>query len=270
MRHKAPAGYDGRETLRFTGGPSPLTDTALAAAIIITCGAAATQSLTGFGFALVMVPLLSLAWDVKSAVVTSSLLGTVALLPLLFEVRRHVHMSRVAPMLAGSIAGIPAGIWLLGWIDPQALEILVGAIVITTSLLLYLGPSSGQTRAGAIPSVTVGALSGVLRASTSMGGPPAVLYLIGAERQVEAFRGTLLAFFLPTSLVTVAGLAAVGRVTPDILVTTALALPALTIGLIAGARVRAVVRQEVFRAIVLLVLVATSIAIIVSASTELV
>lgn len=270
MRHKAPTGYDSRDALRFTGDPAPLTDTALAAAIIITCGAAATQSLTGFGFALVMVPLLSLAWDVKSAVVTSSLLGTAALLPLLFEVRRHVHMSRVAPMLAGSIAGIPAGIWLLGWIDPEALEILVGAVVITASLLLYFAPTSEQLPSGAARSVMVGALSGMLRGSTSMGGPPAVLYLLGLERQLETFRGTLLAFFLPTSLLTVAGLAAVGRVTPDILVTAALALPALAIGTWTGARIRAAVRQEVFRTIVLLVLVATSIAVIVSASTELV
>ena len=228
-----------------------MTDTALAAAIIITCGAAATQSLTGFGFALVMVPLLSLVWDVKSAVVTSTLVGTATLLPLLFEVRRHVQIPRVAPLLVGSFAGIPAGIWLLGWIDAQALEILVGVVVIASSLLLYLVPGLGRTPASTVPSLLVGALSGVLRASTSMGGPPAVLYLIGSTKEVEAFRGTLLAFALPTSLVTIAGLAVVGRVTPDILQTGAITLPALVAGLVVGARVRAVVRQEVFRTIVL-------------------
>lgn len=247
-----------------------MTGPALAAVIAVTCGAAATQSLTGFGFALVMVPLLSLVWDVKSAVVTSTLLGTAALLPLLFEARRHVHVSRVAPLLVGSFAGIPAGIWLLDWIDPEALKIFVGAVVITASLLLYLAPGLGRSRGGTVPSVMVGALSGVLRGSTSMGGPPAVLYILSSERQVEAFRGTLLAFFLPTSLLTVAGLAAVGRVTPDILRTGAVALPALALGLMAGARLRAAIREEVFRTLVLLVLIATSIAVIVSASTGLV
>jgi uncharacterized membrane protein YfcA len=216
-----------------------------------------------------MVPLLSLVWDVKSAVVTSTLVGTAALLPLVFEVRRHIQIPRVAPLLLGSLTGIPAGIWLLGWIDPKALEILVGALVITMSLLLYFGPRSRQPQTGAIPSVMVGALSGMLRASTSMGGPPAVLYLIGSAREVEAFRGTILAFALPTSLLTIAGLAIAGRVTPDIVQTGAITLPALVAGLVVGARVRALVREEVFRTIVLLVLVATSIAVIVSASMEI-
>ncbi|NIM31719.1 MAG: sulfite exporter TauE/SafE family protein, partial [Pseudomonas stutzeri] len=45
---------------------------------------------TGFGFALVMVPLLSLVWDVKLAVVTTTLLGTAALVPLAIEARQHI------------------------------------------------------------------------------------------------------------------------------------------------------------------------------------
>jgi uncharacterized membrane protein YfcA len=102
-----------------------------------------------------------------------------------------------------------------------------------------------------------------------MGGPPAVLYLLGAERGIEVFRGTLLAFFLPMSCITAVGLAAAGRVTPDILSTSAIALPALVVGLVAGARLRATLREDVFRTIVLIVLIATSIAVIVSASAGL-
>jgi hypothetical protein len=103
-----------------------------------------------------------------------------------------------------------------------------------------------------------------------MGGPPVVLYLLGSERQIEAFRSTLLAFFVPTGLLTVAGLAVAGRVTPDILRTAAITLPALAAGLILGARLRAAIREEVFQTLVLLVLIATSIAVIVSAATGLV
>jgi uncharacterized membrane protein YfcA len=235
------------------------------AAIVITCGAAVCQSLTGFGFALVMVPLLSLAWDVKSAVVTSTVLGTFALLPLLFEVRRHIRLTTVAALVTGSLAGVPAGILLLDWIDPEALKILVGVTVVAASVLVYRVREVRPTRAGVMPAVAAGAVSGVLRASTSMGGPPAVLYLLGVEGNVEAFRGTLLAFFLPTSLVTIAGLAVVGRVTPDVVRTSAIALPALVIGLVAGAWLRYRVREELFRLLVLLFLILTSIGVIISA-----
>jgi uncharacterized membrane protein YfcA len=247
-----------------------LTDAALAAAIIITCGAALCQSLTGFGFALVMVPLLSLAWDVKSAVVTSTVLGTFALLPLVFEARRHVRLAAVAALVAGSLAGIPAGILLLDWIDPEALKILVGLTVIAASVLVYRVREVRATQAGVMPAVAAGVVSGVLRASTSMGGPPAVLYLLGVEKDVEAFRGTILAFFLPMSLVTIVGLAAVGRVTPDVLRISVIALPAMALGLAAGGWLRYRVREELFRLIVLLVLIFSSIGVIISASLGLV
>jgi uncharacterized membrane protein YfcA len=247
-----------------------LTDAALAAAIIITCGAALCQSLTGFGFALVMVPLLSLVWDVKSAVVTSTVLGTFALLPLVFEARRHVRLAAVAALVAGSLAGIPAGILLLDWIDPEALKILVGLTVIAASVLVYRVREVRATRAGVMPAVAAGVVSGVLRASTSMGGPPAVLYLLGVEKDVEAFRGTILAFFLPMSLVTIVGLAAVGRVTPDVVRTSVIALPAMALGLAAGGWLRCRVREELFRLIVLLVLIFSSIGGIISASLGLV
>jgi hypothetical protein len=246
-----------------------LTGAALVAAIVITCGAALCQSLTGFGFALVMVPLLSLAWDVKSAVVTSTVLGTFALLPLLLEARRHVRLTTAAALVMGSLAGVPAGILLLDWIDPEALKILVGVTVIAASVLVYRVREVRATRAGVIPAVAAGAVSGVLRASTSMGGPPAVLYLLGAERDVEAFRGTILAFFLPMSLVTIVGLAAVGRVTPDVVRTSVIALPAMAIGMFAGVWLRSRVQGELFRLLVLLLLILTSVGVIISASLGL-
>jgi hypothetical protein len=246
-----------------------LTGAALTAAIAITCGAAVCQSLTGFGFALIMVPLLSLAWDVKSAVVTSTVLGTFALLPLLFEARRHVRLPTAAALTIGSLVGVPGGILLLDWIDPQALKILVGATVIAASVLVYRAREVRATRAGVMPAMVAGAVSGVLRASTSMGGPPAVLYLLGAEREVEAFRGTILAFFLPMSLVTIGGLAAVGRVTPDVVRASAIALPAMAIGMFAGVWLRSRVQGELFRLLVLLILILTSAGVIISALLDL-
>jgi hypothetical protein len=217
-----------------------------------------------------MVPLLSLAWDVKSAVVTSTVLGTVAMLPLLIEVRQHVRLAAVATLLAGSLAGIPAGLLILDWIDPEALKILVGLTVIAASVLFYRVREVTGTRAGVAPAVAAGAASGVLRASTSMGGPPAVFYLLGAERDVETFRGTLLAFSLPSSLVTIVGLAAVGRVTPDVVRTSVIVLPALVVGLVIGAWLRHRVREELFRLLVLMLLILTSVGVIVSASLGLV
>jgi len=246
-----------------------LTPSVLAGAIAIAFLAAGCQSLTGFGFALVMVPLLSLVWDVKLAVVTSTVLSTAAVLPLLVEVRGHVQPCKVALLLLGSFLGVPAGILLLDRIDADTLKVLVAAVVIAASLILYLAPSLTLSGPGGVPSVMVGILSGVLRASTSMGGPPLVLYVISREPDVEEFRSTILAVFLPTSLLTFVGLAVAGWMTGEVLAASAAALPALAVGLLAGAWLRRRVSQGLFRTLVLAFLVLASAGVILSASAEI-
>lgn len=243
-----------------------LTGAALAAAILIAGGAALCQSLTGFGFALVMVPLLSLVWDVKSAVVTSTVLGAVTLLPLLVEVRRHVNVVTAAALLAGSLVGIPPGLLILDRIDPEVLKILVGVVVIGASVLAYRVREVRAIRPGVASAVAAGAVSGVMGGSTSMGGPPVIFYLLGAERNMQVFRGTLLAFFLPNALVRIGGFAVLGRVTPDVLRISAVVLPAMVVGLAVGAWLRYRVPEEASRLLVLLTLILTSVGVIASAS----
>jgi uncharacterized membrane protein YfcA len=243
-----------------------LTVEILLAAVAIAFLAAACQSLTAFGFALVTVPLLALAWEVKPAVVTSTVLGTLILLPLLYEVRGRVPVGRVMPILIGSMAGIPLGVLILERIDVVALEIVVAIVVIVGSLLIYFSPGLRFTRPPAPLSLVVGGLSGVLRAATSMGGPPVILYALTLEREVERFRAILLAVFLPTSIVTIAALAIAGRVTGDVLLVSVVAQPAVVLGSLTGRWARARVSEEVFRLVVLVFLFASSGAVLASAA----
>jgi uncharacterized membrane protein YfcA len=243
-----------------------LTASILAGAVGIAFLAAGCQSLTGFGFALVMVPLLSLVWDVKLAVVTTTLLGTVALVPLVVEAREHIRLWKLMPLIVGSFVGIPLGLLILIRIDPEALKIFVAAVVITASLTLYFAPRMRIGGSGPGSPLAVGVLSGLLRASTSMGGPPVVLYTLSREQEADAFRGTLLGFALPTSLMTVVGLGIVGRLTPKVVGTAGVALPAMVLGLVVGVWLRARVNEALFRTLVLLVLVLTSIGVIISAT----
>ena len=243
-----------------------MTPSVLAAAIGIAFLAASCQSLTGFGFALVMVPLLSLFWDVKLAVVTTTLLGTAALMPLVVEAWEHVRIWKVMPLVVGSMVGVPFGLLILDRIDPEALKIFVAAVVIGASLILYFAPRMRVGGSGPVAPVAVGVFSGILRASTSMGGPPVILYTLGREQEAEEFRATLLAFFVPSSLVTLLGLGIAGRLTPKVAGTAAVALPAMVLGLVAGIWLRARVDEELFRTLVLVVLVLSSIAVIISAT----
>ena len=227
--------------------------------------AAVCYAVTGFGFALVMTPLLAVTWDVKSAVVTSVLLSTLALLPLLVEVRAHVPLSRAFVLVLGSFAGIPLGVVILQQLDSDALQALVAGTVIVATLLLYFRPTAAGGADSGSRQLATGFVSGVVGGSTSMGGPPIVLYLIGREPDVIAFRATLLAFFLPGDFLQIALLAGVGRITGDVLLLVGAALPAVVAGLGAGAWLRGRVRPERFRALVVAVLIVTSAGVLASA-----
>jgi uncharacterized membrane protein YfcA len=241
----------------------------LVAAAAIAFLAAVCQSLTAFGFALVTVPLLALAWEVKPAVVTSTVLGTLILLPLLYEVRGRVPVGRVMPILIGSLAGIPLGVLILERIDATALEIVVAVLVIVGSLLIYFSPGLSLRRPPAPLSLVVGGLSGALRAATSMGGPPIILYALTLEREVERFRAILLAVFFPTSVVTIAALAIVGRVTGDVLLVSVVAQPAVVLGSLTGRWARARVSEAAFRLVVLGLLFVSSAAVLATAAGDL-
>jgi len=246
-----------------------LTEAELAGVIGIAFLAAGCQSLTGFGSSLLAVPLLSLYLDAKLAVVIATLLSTVVSGPLLLEVRRQVRPAKVAPLAIGSVVGVPAGILILREVDAGALKILVAAVVIMASALLFLAPRLTLGARNTLSSLVTGALSGLLRASTSMAGPPVVLYTLSHEQEIEEFRSTILALFLITGFLTVPGFIAAGLISHDALKATAAALPGLALGLLVGTGLRSRVQPKVFRTLVLAVLVISSIGVILSASGEL-
>ena len=233
---------------------------------IIAFWAAGSLSLTAFGFAVIMVPLLSLAWDVKSAIVTSTILYTVLMFPLLYEVRNDIPVPRASPILLASLAGIPIGIVVFRGIEPTALQILVASVVIVIAIAFYLSPRIKLDRPHGFLSVLVGGLSGFVSSSTGMGGPPVVLYVLSFEGEVERLRATLLPVFLPTGIFILVGLAVSGFVDGDVLIASAVALPAVGLGTLAGVWLRSHISPAVFRTVVLAHLIASGIAVLTSAS----
>ena len=84
---------------------------------------------------------------------------------------RHVRWSdQLALSLSGCI-GVPAGVALLVFLDPELMRRGISVLTVLLALFLMTGWRSGHppTRLGA---ASVGGLGGVLSGSTSLGGPP--------------------------------------------------------------------------------------------------
>ena len=221
--------------------------------------------MTAFGFALVMVPLLAVVWEVKPAVVTSTLLSTAFMVPLLYSVRSRVEVPSLVPLLAGSLAGIPLGLVVLKRIDADFLQVLIALMVVIACVTLFRSPRISAVRPHLAVALFAGGLSGALRSATSMSGPPIVLYaLTSFGDEIDRFRANVLGVLLPSSLVTIAGLAVAGLIDGDVLLACLVAAPTMTAGTLTGVWLRRRVPQELFRPLVLSVLVGSSIAVLAS------
>jgi uncharacterized membrane protein YfcA len=227
-------------------------------AVLIAFFAATTQSITGFGFALVYAPLLAVAWEVKPAVATTATLSLVVNVLVLMQVRGHVTTPRLPGLYAGYLVGVGPGLLVLEYVSGDVLEVIVGAVVIVATTALYFQPRIDASEDTLPIRMLAGAASGASAASTGIGGPPVVLYMIGRETDVQRFRATLLAYFLPISIVTLALFAAVGRIDGDVLTVSAVSVPAILIGVVLGAWMRARISADVFRRIVMGLLVGMS------------
>lgn len=230
-------------------------------AMILAFSAATIQSVTGFGFSLTLVPLLAVAWEPKAAVPVSLLLALAANVALLAQVRGQVTVRRLPGLYLGLIIGIPLGVLFLERVDADTLQITVGVVVFAATVLLYLQPSIDAGHDSFGLRLGAGAMGGALTAATSMGGPPVVLYLLGRETEIDRYRATLLAYFLPSGVLAVTAFVIVGRIDSDVLIISAAALPAVVAGILTGGWLRTHLNAERFRRIVLGVLIATSISV---------
>jgi len=215
-------------------------------------------SLTGFGFAIISVPLLMLFMPPKVVVPLVLMLSMVLKLMLIVETRKWIDLRRIWPLLLTGTATVPLGAYLLLLLDPEPLRILVGLVVVVSALALLSG-LRWTVRNEKLNLVPLGLLSGILGGSTGMPGPPVVLFFSNQGLEKRTFRANLVLYFACTSITGVISTAAGGLITRDMLVSWAGLLPALGIGTWAGIRLARSTDQDQFRRIVLSVLILTGI-----------
>lgn len=158
-----------------------------------------TQGFTGFGSALVLLPLLTLLIDVKTVVPLVILLGGCINLILFFQVRRHLQWRRVHTLLLACVPGIFCGVYILKTMSTGFLELIIGLVLIVfPAWLMIRGVPSREVPAWwAWPA---GFLSGVLGGSVSAGGPPVIIYTALQPWGKLPIKSTLVGFFLVTSI----------------------------------------------------------------------
>ncbi len=210
------------------------------------------QSITGFGFSLVAVSLMTVVISPTNAIVGQ----TLASLPITIIVARKLWplADRVAirQLLPGSIIGMPLGLVIAARVSDKSLRFAVGIAVIFAAVSIATGWRLPKTNRYA--EYFGGLVSGVLATTTGTNGPPLVISLAARDLAPAAFRATLQALFVVSSVISLPLFAIAGSVTKVSLQTAAISFLPTVAGRVIGERVFDRLDVQTFRRIVLAML----------------
>ena len=219
--------------------------------IVVFCFAGLVQGCTGFGMALVAAPCLMLLMPPVTAVCTIIMMSTVSTFFVAAHARRHIRVRLVGPLALGGVVGMPFGIWTLQVVHPPLLKALVGAFVTAFALLLLSGwrRPLEHPRWSLIP---VGMAGGLLGGSTSMGGPPVILFLANQETPKDAFRGNISCYFFTVNCFAITMFLAKGLLDAQVALQATVFLPAMLLGTYGGVALAKRVPEGLFRKVVMI------------------
>lgn len=191
------------------------------------------RSAFGFGEALIAVPLLALIMPVEVAAPLAVLLSITVAAVVVARDWRAVHFESAWRLVLSTLLGVPLGLLLLVTAaEPVVKSIL--AIVIIAFSAFCLSRRVPMTLRHDRFAWLFGFAAGVLGGAYGMNGPPLVAY--GALRgwSPQRFRATLQGYFLPASLVGMAGYWAAGLWTMEVTRTYLLTLPLASLAIALG------------------------------------
>ena len=217
---------------------------AFVAASAIIAGLA--RGFSGFGAALIFVPLASTAIGPTTAAALLLIVDIVMASPLLPRAWGIADRRNVGTMLIGTLVGVPAGTLVLTQADPIAIRWMIAALVLAMLTLLISGWRYHGRPAPPVD-VGVGLVAGFFTGIAQVGGPPVVAYWLGAAKQPDLVRANIVLYFAASALITCVSYVVAGLLTTQVIGLALLIGPAYGLGLFAGSHSFGFASEATFR-----------------------
>ncbi len=218
---------------------------------VITFLATFTQSVAGFGTALVAMPLLTaglLPLEVAAPLV--ALIGSVGRPIMILKYRSMLNLRHVWGLLVSSAIAIPFGVNLLTAIDEHVVRTILATIIIGY-VFLTIWSDRLPTLDHPAWAYGLGFIGGLLSGTFNIGGPPAVIYGTGRRWLANEFRANLQTYALVNGAVVLIVHFHEGNLTPEVWQLFILSIPAILLGLSLGFGLNNYINQQKFRKLVL-------------------
>ncbi len=225
--------------------------------------AAFCQGLTGFGFALLSIPVLSNFMGMKVSIIAGTGLCFIHYALLAARSYKQLSFKTNTGILLGTLLGMSLGMYIFIVIDEATLRWSTGAVICISGTLLICGrfPKLGDS---GTTQMVVGAISGVLQTTTGMGGPPYVVYYSSRQLGAQDFRGKLTSILVLIYIVAFAALAMTPTAKSLPIRDFLLLLLPLVIGFEIGVRLSMIISDRFFRIVVHVLIIISGITLLMS------
>lgn len=175
----------------------PLT---IAGAAAMTFGAAYVRGLTGFGMAIILVPLLGLLIPPEEAVVLGILLqlliGPVGLRQTIAAADREsaIPIGIIAMLMT------PLGMAVLSMTPPDVARLMITGAAVAAFVAVILPKSASNAQPGKAAIAATGVASGLLTGFAAMPGPPVVPFYLRRRVDPRIARASMLTIFFLTAI----------------------------------------------------------------------
>jgi len=225
-------------------------------ALVTALVAGIIRGTTGFGGPAIMMLVLTQFYSPASVLVLVLLADYVANWQLAVGAMRHAAWRFLTPLLIATLAGLPAGIYLLQAVDPLLLKKSIAMVVGVCAVLMLSGWRYRATPG--LPTIGLVGIFGGTVVGATMIALPVMIFIFSAPGNAVVSRATALSWGVVTSSVLIAGYAFRDLLGLNDLWQAALVTVAYMVGAFAGTRIFKKLSEAMFRRIVLVALLALS------------
>lgn len=234
-----------------------LTTFTFVACNVIIFSAFLVRSLTGFGSALISIPLLALLFDLKFIVPLESLLEVGFTILLIPKLHKRILVKILLPLIGGALLGSFLGTHFLMTIENDYLKKILGGLVIGFALYYsFAGRRERKTSISPSWGFLAGATGGVFGGVFGTSGPPYVAYLALQLDDKEILRATLVGMFAFDYSWRTTVFALSGLYHPQLLLFALALAPSLVLGTILGHFIHFRLSYKIFQRMIAMILIA--------------
>jgi uncharacterized membrane protein YfcA len=233
--------------LRSLFAPEITIDVTTLSVVFVVFMATLIRSAFGFGEALVAVPLLAFFIPLEVAAPLAVLVSITIASIVVVQDWKNIHLRSAGWLVLSTMFGIPLGLLLLTNVNQRVVKAALGVMIMAFSVHSLVGrPALELKRESRGWLLACGFLAGVLGGAYGMNGPPLAIY--GAMRRWPAqhFRATLQAYFLPASIIGMAGYWLARLWVPAVTHYYLFSLPATLLGVFLGGAINHRLHGDVF------------------------